>query len=109
MLKKIVLATAIATAIATSAFAANQATHNYNKTVVANQRAVWAEMAKSGDTATPAIQNNKFYIHNDARITYYDEWVSHEKDTQRALNRLDVISNAGLPVEYVEELGKGNN
>ena len=61
MLKKIVLATAIVTAFATSAFAADQATHNHNKTVVANQKAAWAEMAKSNDTVTPVIQNDKFY------------------------------------------------
>ena len=109
MLKKIVLATAIVTAFATSAFAADQATHNHNKTVVANQKAAWAEMAKSNDTVTPVIQNDKFYIHNDTRITYYDEWVSHEKGIQQALDRLDVICNAGLPVEYAEELGKGDD
>ena len=108
MLKKILLATAIVTAFATSAFAANQATHNYNKAVVANQMAAWAEMATAGDTVTPVIQNNKFFIHDDARIAYYDEWVNHDKDTQRAFERLDVTSNAGLPVEYAEELAKGN-
>ena len=109
MLKKIVLATAIVTAFATSAFAADPATHNYNKAVVANQRAAWTEMVKASDTVTPVIQNNKFYIHNDARITYYDEWVSHEKGIQQALDHLDVICNAGLPVEYLEELNKGGD
>lgn len=95
--------TVMAIGVATTGYAAS---HSANVATAAAQMDAWREMALAGDLITPVIENDKFYIHNDMKIAYYDEWVVHEAKEANAFRQMNVFS-VGLPQEWADEMGKG--
>ncbi len=97
-LKKVLMTAMAMSAITASAMAANPLE---DKLLADTLMEKWAEQAKQGDTYTPQHEADRLYIHNNMRITYYDEWA-----VPKEIANGD-FTNIGLPSEWAEQAFKG--
>lgn len=68
----------------------------------------WADrLNKGADFTTIRNEADKIYVAGDNRIAYYDEWVSLDKEDQRAFARIG-IARLGAPQELADKLMAGN-
>ena len=74
----------------------------------AEKMASWADrLNKGADCSTISKEVDKIYVVGDNRIAYYDEWVSMDKEDQRAFARQG-IARLGAPQELADKMMAGN-
>lgn len=99
-LSKVILTALAIMTIASSAFAASTP---QNEDYCKLKMGQWAEMCKQGNTVTPVIEANRFYLDGDMRVAYYDEWVNVDKDFAS-----HGITTVGVPEEAQDIWFRGN-
>ena len=68
----------------------------------------WADRVEAGESLqTISHEVDKIYVRGDNRIAYYDEWVSLDKEDQRAFARVG-MARLGAPEEWAAALAAGN-
>lgn len=73
----------------------------------AEKMAGWAERLEKGeDTYAVEREARRIFVRGDHHITYYDEWVVVDKETEKAFARMR-IANIGAPTVLAEKLMAG--